>query len=117
MKVIIAGPRDFLVFIAEVDRAVKASGFHVSEVVSGQSAGVDRAGEIWAIRTMTPLHYFPVNWAKGHRAGPDRNEQMADYADALIVIRRFGQLTRGTLDMLKKADAASIPHYIHEVRT
>lgn len=63
------------------------------EVVSGAARGVDKAGEdyvTWA-REQFPgtftVTQFPANWDKyGKVAGHLRNRQMAEYADAALLI-------------------------------
>jgi len=45
---------------------------------------------------------FPANWEKyGRAAGPIRNKEMAEYADALILI--WDGKSKGSLNMLKNA--------------
>lgn len=57
------------------------------EVVSGTANGVDIEGERFARSYNIPLKRFPADWDKyGNAAGPIRNKQMADYADALLLI-------------------------------
>ncbi|HWB02748.1 MAG TPA: DUF2493 domain-containing protein [Verrucomicrobiales bacterium] len=86
MKVIIAGPRDFHDYDT-VARAVTDSGFEITEVVSGKAPGVDTLGERWAAEHGKAVKEFPADWQKyGRAAGPIRNAQMADYADALVAV-------------------------------
>lgn len=86
MKTIIAGSRSI------TDRdfiygCIARSGFTISEVVCGGANGVDSVGKLWAIQNNIPVVTFPANWEEfGHAAGPIRNKQMAEYADALILI-------------------------------
>lgn len=92
MKVIVAGSRRLdtdkeLVWL--VADAVMRSGFYdkVTEVVSGGARGLDLAGENYANSYGIPIKRFPADWDKhGKAAGPIRNAEMADYADALILI-------------------------------
>jgi YspA, cpYpsA-related SLOG family len=86
MKTIIAGSRSIQNPIV-LRRAVKQSGFSITEVVSGGAKGVDQLGEAWAKANFIALQRFPANWdAYGKGAGMIRNEQMANYADQLIAI-------------------------------
>lgn len=101
MKVIIAGGRNihdpYVVGLAATE-----SGFHISEVVSGGAPGVDLRGEIWAEENGLPVKYFLADWSKhGRAAGPIRNRQMAEYADALILV--WDGKSRGSADMLRWA--------------
>lgn len=117
MKTIIAGSRSVrdprLVF-----QAVEASGFAptITEVVSGGCHGPDTFGELWASSRHLPIKRFPAEWDRyGLKAGPIRNRQMADYADALIVV--WDGRSRGTENMIEEAQARNLQVFVHEVRT
>jgi SLOG family YspA-like protein len=87
MKVIIAGSRE--IEGISVDAAVTASGFRgeIDEVVSGGALGVNRAGEEWAALSHIPVKLFLADWARfGTSADVKRNEEMVEYADALVLI-------------------------------
>lgn len=92
MKVIVAGSRRLntdkeLVWL--VADAMWRSGFirTLKEVVSGGARGIDLAGENFAQSYNVPIKRFPADWDKhGKAAGPIRNAEMADYADALVLI-------------------------------
>jgi len=101
MRVIIAGPRD--VFDrALVDLAVKASGFAITEVVSGKASGVDTLGEDWAKDNGVPVKEFPADWDRyKKRAGAIRNVAMAGYADALIAIDTGSPGTNNMIRLMK----------------
>jgi len=99
MRVIIAGSRS-ITDQATVDAAVEASGFLITEVVSGTARGVDRLGEAWAQARSIPIVRFPADWDKYARAaGPIRNRQMAEYGEALIVV--MVPKSRGSLNMVQ----------------
>jgi hypothetical protein len=101
MKTIIAGGRDYVATCATwcfLDDVHSTLG--ITEVVSGCARGADAAGERWAEMRSIPIRRFPADWDKhGKRAGPIRNRQMAEYADALIAFPGG----RGTQDMLRQA--------------
>ncbi len=60
---------------------------NISEVVSGGAIGVDLSGENFANIFGFKLKKFPADWeTHGKAAGPIRNKQMAEYADALLLI-------------------------------
>jgi predicted double-glycine peptidase len=102
MKTIIAGSRDFN-HLSSVAYCIKQSGFNITEVVSGGCKGVDLLGEEWAKKNKIPIKRFPAAWDEhGKAAGPIRNQQMAEYADALIAI--VAPNSKGTRDMLNKAN-------------
>lgn len=117
MRTIIAGSRTIDTYTA-VALAVHASGWaeEISEVVSGAARGVDALGERWASEHGVPVKRFPADWgAYKKAAGPMRNEQMAAYADALIAV--WDGESRGTEDMIARAEARGLKVYVHRVRT
>lgn len=86
MKVIIAGRRDINDY-SLVIKAVEHSSYKITEVVSGGATGVDTLGEQWAKANNVSIKQMKADWNRnGKAAGPIRNSQMADYADAAIVI-------------------------------
>lgn len=93
MKLIIAGTRTVSVSLYFVRDCLDNLGIThhnpdiLSEVISGTANGVDKAGEKFANYYHIPLIKFPADWEKyGKGAGPIRNKQMAEYADALLLI-------------------------------
>lgn len=110
MKVIIAGTRtvtDPQVVVV----AISSAPFQITEIVSGCARGVDTIalwlGQQWGV----PCKMFPAQWSLGNKAGPMRNQQMADYAEALIAI--WDGVSRGTADMINRAQAKGIPVHVH----
>jgi hypothetical protein len=113
MKVIIAGSRGIW-SIPWVEDTIKASGFEVTEVVSGGCRGVDEIGEAYAQSEGIPCRVFPADWkANGRAAGPIRNAEMAAYADALIAV--WDGKSRGTKNMIDEAKKRGLKVYIHRV--
>lgn len=112
MKVIIAGSRhmpDELFHL--ISKAVFASGFDITEVVSGCAKGADRLGERWAREKLVPCTRFPADWSKhGKAAGPIRNGQMKNYADAAIVF--IWDNSRGSANMISQMQKANKPVFI-----
>lgn len=112
MKVIIAGTRTLSPTQQDIEKAVKDSGFAITEVVCGLARGVDRAGRSWAMSKSIPVKEFRANWSsEGEAAGPIRNAQMGRYADALILI--WDGESPGSASM--KRIMASQKKPIHEV--
>lgn len=124
MKVIIAGSRGLHPNIETIDKIVKSSGFNIEEEVCGKAPGIDTAGEEWALSRNVGVKYFPADWKNlshpdaiiainkfGQKydkmAGHRRNEQMAEYADALIAIwdgKSPG--TKNMIDIMRKLGKA-----------
>ena len=114
MKVIVAGGRDITNFNL-VEEAIAISGFEVSEIVSGKAKGVDTLGEVWALKHNIPVEAFPADWnAHGRSAGPIRNRQMAEYADALVAI--WDGESKGTANMIQQARKNKLNVFIYLVK-
>jgi predicted Rossmann-fold nucleotide-binding protein len=106
MKLIIAGGRDYaMTFQDHAALSAINANLGVTEVVSGAASGADKGGEQWATAVGIPVKQFPADWnAHGRAAGPIRNGQMAEYADALAVFPGG----RGTENMIKQAKAKGL---------
>lgn len=85
----------------------------VTEIVSGKAPGIDTVGEAWAISNGIPVAEFPAEWDLGKHAGMLRNAQMAEYADAALVI--WDGKSKGSADMLKQMHRLSKPVAIYEM--
>lgn len=101
MKTIICGGRDYI--LTDADRAwldgLKDS-LPITEMVSGGASGADQGGEEWSLRHRLPMRRFNADWRRYKvSAGPRRNQQMADYADACIAFPGG----KGTADMVRRA--------------
>ena len=112
MKVVIAGSRkrESLTDLLTVFKAIEDSGFQITEVVSGMCpyGGVDFLGELYAEWKRLGIAQFPADWVRlGKAAGPIRNQQMLDYADAVIVV--WDGKSRGSSHMLSIAKASGKP--------
>lgn len=126
MKTIIAGSRDITDY-KKICSAIKKSGFRITEVVSGRAPGVDTLGEQWADDNTVPIKPFPADWnnltAPGARiktnrwgkqynanAGHDRNQQMAEYAEALVAV--WDGASPGTKSMIDYARKRNLRIYV-----
>lgn len=102
MKIIVAGSRD--VTESEVRAALTLCpwvGF-VSVIVSGTARGADTFGERWAQENNIEIIRFPADWERyGRRAGPIRNEVMANNAEGLVAV--WDGKSRGTRSMINLA--------------
>jgi len=86
MKVIIAGGRNFKQTNKDCDLLLELHQKHnFTEIVSGTCKGADMFGESFARYIDVPIKDFKPNWSLGKIGGILRNEQMAKYADALIL--------------------------------
>lgn len=85
----------------------------VTEIVCGKAAGIDTVGEAWAISNGIRVAEFPAEWELGKHAGMLRNAQMAEYADAALVI--WDGKSKGSADMLKQMHRLAKPVAIYEM--
>jgi len=113
MKLIIAGSRtlspdpksiyDLFYFVHQCPTLIE-------QVVSGGADGVDRSGEYFADEYNLDIKIFPADWkAHGKAAGPIRNKQMAEYADALLLI--WDGESRGSASMKNEMLKLNKPVY------
>ena len=101
MKTIIAGSRS-LNKIEHVIEAVRLSNFNITEVISGEAVGIDSQGKNWAFIHDIPVKSFPAEWdVYGKRAGYIRNDEMAKYGEALILV--WDGISKGSKHMLDLA--------------
>lgn len=86
MKLIIAGPRQIHNRESFEDAIRGALPYDVTEIVNGCANGVDSLA-VDMFDGIFPIKPFPADWKKhGRGAGPIRNRQMAEYADALLLV-------------------------------
>lgn len=117
MRVIVAGSRS-MEDPAVVAMAIEASGFSITELVSGTARGVDRLGEAWARARGIPVARFPADWGQlGKRAGVVRNAQMVAYAAAAqgALIAIWDGTSPGTSHTIWAAQAQGLAVYVHRV--
>lgn len=113
VRVIIAGGRDFndLELMKEkcdyyLSDAVKKG--YTIEIVSGTAKGADKLGEEYAKLRGYSIAYFPADWASfGKRAGYLRNQQMANFSDALIAF--WDGSSKGTKHMIDISKNKNMP--------
>jgi hypothetical protein len=103
MKLIISGGRNYR--LTREDRLKLSSIQGVDEVVTGFCTGADEDGETWAKWNNIPVKVFAADWRKnGKAAGPIRNREMAEYADAVALFPGG----KGTESMFVEAKRANI---------
>lgn len=99
MKLIIAGTRTLEPSIDFLKGCLSEAGIigEVEEIVSGMARGVDSSAvaltkayhdhSYFCMKIKGKLKEFPADWEKhGKAAGHIRNAEMAEYADALLLI-------------------------------
>ena len=105
-RVIVAGSRgfdDYAVLQTVCDNFLSPKKqTHNIVIVSGTAKGADSLGEQYARERGYTVERFPANWQQyGKAAGPIRNRQMADNADAIIAF--WDGLSKGTQNMIMEA--------------
>ena len=105
-RVIIAGGRDFndySLLKAKCDNILAdKTATHRIIVVSGAAKGADILGEQYAREKGYTVERYPADWnTHGRAAGPIRNTQMANSADALIAF--WDGQSKGTKSMINIA--------------
>lgn len=84
MRVIVAGSRSWTDYTAICD-AMREHFPNATEVVCGMAKGADALGARYATEHGIAIAKFPADWNLwGRAAGPIRNGEMAQYADALL---------------------------------
>lgn len=88
----------------------------ISCVISGTAYGADRVGEKWAAQRDIGILKFPAEWDKyGMSAGPRRNREMAENADALVAV--WDGVSRGTQSMIQAARKCNLRTMIYRTDT
>ena len=113
MKTIIAGSRSICDY-NELLKVIASCPWEITEVISGTAKGVDKLGERWAEENNIPCLRYPANWTKyGKSAGMIRNSQMADVADATIVL--WDGVSKGTKNMIELSKKKNLGLIIHTI--
>lgn len=113
MKVIVAGSRE-IDDRGVVARAIENSKLKITEIVSGSARGVDSSAEVYATMMGLKCKKYPADWDKyGKPAGAIRNQQMAEYADALIAI--WDGHSAGTKMMIQMMNKVGKPALVYLV--
>ena len=99
--IIIAGGRDFQdydLLEKTVDQFLSDQHDEIT-IFCGTARGADSLGERYAKKRGYAVRYFPPDWRRyGRAAGPKRNQEMAEAADAF-----WDGESRGTGDMIRSA--------------
>lgn len=127
MKLIIAGSRHLKPTIEELSYIIKHYKLEPKIVVSGEASGVDTQGKKWAKKNKIPVKKFPAKWIETLKhpeavikirrdgkkynalAGHWRNQDMAEYADALLLI--WDGKSHGSRDMKNRAKKLKLKIY------
>ena len=109
MKIIIAGGRNFTDYkkICQICDQLLQDQTNIEIVSGAYYKGADKLGEQYAKEHNYPIKQFPANWKQyGKAAGPKRNEQMANYANALIAF--WDGNSKGTRNIIELAKSRSL---------
>jgi len=119
MKVLVCGDRNYVdkKYLTKMlnhfdDLFYEHSLYEWTGIIEGGARGADTLAGEWATSAGIPLEVFPANWeAHGKAAGPIRNQQMLDEGGPGLVIAFHTNIreSKGTLDMITRANKAKIP--------
>ena len=111
MKLIVAGGRDTILTEDMKSTLMNHLDF-TDELVHGGCKGVDLQARDIAEEQGFPTREFKADWSKhGRAAGPIRNREMAEYADAVLLFPGG----RGPDSMYDEAVIAGIKIFWHKV--
>lgn len=111
-RLIIAGSRDLddleslVTLTSELVRFSRDHDLGLAGIVCGGATGMDMLGFKLGHALGLSVWMFDADWKKhGKAAGPIRNAEMADFADACLVIHHN---TPGSLNMIRTAKAKGL---------
>lgn len=83
----------------------------ITMIVSGKATGPDKLGEAYAAEKQILIKEFPANWdMQGRAAGIIRNKEMAEFADAAIIM--WDGESKGTKHMMDCMKKLNKPYLI-----
>lgn len=127
MRLVICGSRTFqnMLTIEDVDFQIKKNKLKPTEIISGECRGPDLLGHAWADANGIPVKEFVPNWddiskcksPKKNKygkmynpsAGFERNQQMGEYADAVLAF--WDEESHGTEHMINAMKKLGKPVY------
>jgi hypothetical protein len=113
MRTIVAGSRSISNYEI-VKAAIEGSGFNITTLISGTARGVDQLGERWAIENGISVEKHPADWNKwGSYAGPKRNKEMAEVAEACIIV--WDKESKGTKNMMINALNNNLKLFVYDI--
>jgi len=92
-------------------------------VIEGEAPGADTMARSWAAGRGVPFDPYPADWdgarARGdyRKAGPERNQRMLDEGHPTLVVAFPLGDSRGTWDMVRRAQRAGVPVRIYDHRS
>lgn len=109
-RVVVAGSRtfkDYDLLSEELDKYLRDYADRDIIIISGTANGADKMGERYAMEKGYALEKYPALWDKyGDAAGPKRNQQMAEIADAAVVF--WDGQSAGSKNMIECAERKEI---------
>lgn len=113
-RVIIAGGRyfsDYELLKEKCDEFLQDETGEEIVIISGHALGADSLDERYAQERGFKIETYPADWKKyGRAAGPIRNEQMANIANALIAF--WDGKSKGTKNMINLAKKKGLQVFV-----
>ena len=111
MRTIIAGSRS-IIDLKYIVAAVKESTFDISVIIEGEANGVDVLVWRYGMINNIPVEPFLAKWNEfGKSAGYKRNVEMANNAEALILV--WDGKSKGSKHMLDVAKTKGLKTFVY----
>jgi hypothetical protein len=84
-------------------------------IIHGCAEGADLLADEWGLINWVKIEGYPADWKKYKKAaGPIRNQQMLDEGKPDLVVAFPTKNSRGTWDMVRRAEKAGVPVLIYK---
>ena len=114
MRVLVAGTRSITDPVV-LEAAIRDSCFEITEVVCGDAPGIDTLASIWAKANKVPVTRFKEHWSRyGRTSGAFRNQNMREYADALLAVWDGQSIATGNIIKMAKNQDLKTFIYLHK---
>lgn len=119
MRILVCGSRTYpLDFIMPAILGAYRSEASELTIIEGGARGADSHASTWACVHGVDIVTYTAEWERhGKAAGPIRNQEMLDRGKPDLVLAFVDKPlaeSKGTADMVRRAEAAGVPTYVIE---
>jgi len=115
VRVLMAGTRS-ITDPAILEAAIRDSRFEITEVVCSDAPGVDALASVWAKANKVPVTRFKERWTRyGRASGAFRNQNMHEYADALLAVWDGQSIATGNVIKMAESRGLKVFVYLHKL--